>query len=71
MTFPIELVHINQIRPGDIVFHNGKEMTVCRNNLTRSACHDGQNLFGDSYKAGTQKVKRIKSQRALPKLLTK
>ena len=71
MNFPTEFVHINQIKSGDVVLHNGKEMTVCRNNLTRSASHDGQNLFGDSYQAGTKLVQRLKIERALPKLLTK
>jgi hypothetical protein len=59
MTWPIELVHINQIKPGDTVRHNGKEMTVSRSNLTRSDHHDGQNLFGDSYQCGHKKVERV------------
>lgn len=61
----IEFVHISQIRAGDVVRHNGKDMTVGNNNLKRSEFM-GVTLWGDSYKSGYQKVARVKFTRVLP-----
>lgn len=65
MTFPTSEVHISQIRPGDTIIHNGKEMTVCNNNITHCTFM-GKALFGDTYKSGTKPVVRVEIQRALP-----
>lgn len=65
MTFPTSEVHISQIRPGDTVIHNGKEMTVCKNNLTYCSFM-GKSLFGYNYNSGTEPVIRVNIQRALP-----
>ena len=65
MTWPTSEVHISQIRPGDTVIHNGKEMTVSHNNITHCSFM-GKALFGDTYKSGTKPVVRVEIQRALP-----
>ena len=46
--------HISQVRAGDTVRHNGKEMTVCNKDLKRGFC--GLTMFGDSYRLGTRPV---------------
>ena len=53
-----ELVHISQINVGDVIEHNGVAKTVSGNNLKRSEFM-GITIFGDSYKLGSQKVKRL------------
>lgn len=53
-----ELVHISQINVGDVIEHNGEAKTVSGNNLKRSEFM-GITIFGDSYKLGSQKVKRL------------
>lgn len=45
------------IQHGDVILHNGKEMTVCSNNITRSSLM-GICIFGDSYNLGYKKVLR-------------
>lgn len=49
-----ENVHIDSIRAGDCVEHDGRFMTVCRNDLKRGFM--GITLFGDSYRLGTVPV---------------
>lgn len=65
MTFPTSEVHISQIIPGDTVIHNGKEMTVCKKDLTYCSFM-GRSLFGYTYKSGTEPVVRVNIQRSLP-----
>ena len=53
----LERVHINQIRVGDTVEHNGTLSTVCSHDLK----HDrfiGVTLYGDSYQLGAKAVRR-------------
>lgn len=52
-----EKIHISRIMVGDTIFHDNKEMTVCKNNLKQGFC--GLTVFGDSYKMGTAPVMRI------------
>ena len=56
--WPVEEIHISDVVVGDTVFHQGNEMTVCVKNIKRDDFF-GFLLFGDSYKLGTQKVKRL------------
>ena len=51
-------VHISQICVGDTVFHNGADRTVGAKNLRHSAFM-GTTLFGDCYKLGLTKVKKV------------
>lgn len=58
MNYDIQLVNKEDIKVGDIILCNDRNMrTVCRNNLTRGFM--GLCLFGDSYKLGNEKVKRV------------
>ncbi len=51
------MVHISQIKVGDVIDRGGKETTVCAHNIKYSEFM-GITLFGDSYKLGYQLVKR-------------
>ena len=53
-----ELVHIDDIKIGDIVLHDDKPMTVGRENIKHSAFM-GRTLFGDSYHLGYKPVIRL------------
>jgi hypothetical protein len=57
--FIIEEVHKHLIRKSDTIIHDGKVKTVCVSDIT-SCEFFGLKLFGDSYRLGHQKVKRIK-----------
>jgi hypothetical protein len=51
-------VHINKIRAGDAVIHNGKVQTVCGTDIK----HDkfmGKTIFGDCYKLGYMSVTKV------------
>lgn len=49
------LKHIDDVRVGDTVLHNGEEKTVSKCNIkTGGFC--GTTLFGDSYNCGYKKV---------------
>ena len=48
-------VCINSLSVGDVVLHNGKEMTVSRGDIKRCSFF-GVTLFGDSYHLGRKKV---------------
>ncbi len=61
--FKSELVHISQIKKGDTIEHYGLMQTVCSRNISRSELM-GICLFGCSYKANTQKVKRFLTNKA-------
>ena len=53
-----ELIHISCIQIGDTIEHNKKIVTVCKKDIKRGGFH-GTSVFGDSYRGGTIKVKRI------------
>jgi len=50
-------IHINQLRPGDTIIHNGKEMTVSKNNI-KECSFMGRSVFGDCYHSGHKPVIR-------------
>lgn len=54
--FVCKPVHIDTIRAGDTVEHNGVFKTVCPGDLKSGFM--GTTLFGDSYRLGTQPVMR-------------
>lgn len=61
--YTITLVHIDDIRIGDSVLcPDGRIRTVCRNNI-KSSIFMGTTLFGDSYKLGTEPVKKVTFKR--------
>ncbi|QNV69380.1 hypothetical protein F7661_28080 (plasmid) [Pseudomonas sp. CFA] len=47
--------HINTVRAGDTVLHNGELRTVCNSDIKRRGFM-GTTLFGDSYRSGTVPV---------------
>lgn len=51
-------VHIDDIKAGDTVEHNGKLMIVCGSDIKPNTFM-GTTLFGDSYRAGTLPVKKV------------
>ena len=53
-----EEVHISRIRVGDTIMHNGVLTTISGNNI-KTCSFMGITLFGDSYRSGYKKVKRI------------
>jgi hypothetical protein len=55
----IEEVHISLIESGDTVIHEGKMQTVCKGNIGRCSFM-GRSIFGDSYRSGHKKVKRVR-----------
>jgi len=61
----IQNTHIDNIRVGDTVEHNGVVETVCAKNIKRDRLM-GTTLFGDNYRLGTKPVKRIIIERPLP-----
>lgn len=55
----IKEVHISTISPGDTILDkDGIFRTICANNIKRSGFM-GTTLFGDSYRLGTQRVKKV------------
>lgn len=65
MNYEVIDTHIDNIKPGDTVEHNGKKMTVCRSDIKRGTFM-GTTLFGDSYRLGRLPVKKVNIQRAMP-----
>jgi hypothetical protein len=58
MSHKIIPCHINDLRIGDTVLHNGQMITVSKSNLKRGGfC--GTTLAGDSYRGGSQQVQRV------------
>jgi len=53
-----EQIHIDLLKAGDTILHDGKEMTVCNKDLKRGGFM-GTSVFGDSYKSGYQPVIRV------------
>ena len=57
--YNISAVHISEITVGNTILHtDGKVRTVSRNDIKYNPFY-GLTLFGDCYKLGYQKVKRI------------
>lgn len=56
--YPRKSVHIDDIKPGDVVFHDGKIMTVNDKDLKKGGFM-GTTLFGDSYRSGSKKVELV------------
>lgn len=56
-------VHVSNIRVGDTVLHNGRLMTVGRNDVKRGFM--GHTIFGDSYRLGTLPVTKVEFVAAL------
>ncbi|MFB1501486.1 hypothetical protein [Thiocapsa sp. N5-Cardenillas] len=54
-----ELVHISQINIGDTVLHDGKIITVGKENI-KSCKFMGLSLFGDCYSLGYKKVQKMR-----------
>jgi hypothetical protein len=56
--YKIVEVHISTIKNGDTILHtDNKISTVCNSNIKKGFC--GITIFGDSYRMGTQLVKKI------------
>ena len=49
--------HIDDVRQGDVVLHDGTERTVSGTDITSGFF--GRSLFGDSYRMGTVLVKVV------------
>lgn len=56
--------HIDMIRSGDTVLHNGELRTVCNSDIKRGGFM-GTTLFGDSYRLGTVPVQLARIIRAV------
>lgn len=54
----VEEIHISQVRPGDTVEHLGHLRTVGQKDIRKDNFF-GTQLFGDSYKLGRDKVRRV------------
>lgn len=58
MSYDIQLIDKEDIKIGDIILCNDGEIrTVCKNNITNGFM--GLCLFGDSYRLGIEKVKKV------------
>ena len=56
--YTINEVHISTIKVGDtIISKDGYMRTICQNNLGKGFC--GHTINGDSYKSGTELVKKV------------
>ena len=56
--FIIENVHKDNIRVGDTILLHGELRTVCNNNIRRGGfC--GTTIHGESFKLGSEPVKRV------------
>ena len=54
----LSFVHISTIKAGDTIIHNGKESTVCKNDI-KTGGFMGTSVFGDSYRSGTKLVEVV------------
>jgi hypothetical protein len=50
-------VHIDEIKPGDTIEHNGEVRTVCPKNIKTGFM--GTSVFGDSYHSGHKLVTKV------------
>ena len=57
-SFKIVEVDKENIRHGDAIEHNGVIQTVSRSDIRRNN-FTGLTIFGDSYRLGRQKVKKV------------
>ncbi|AET42334.1 hypothetical protein DSS3P1_03 [Ruegeria phage DSS3-P1] len=53
-----EKIHIDAVRPGDVVLIDGVARTVCLSDL-RQSVFMGRTLFGDSFRLGRVPVVRV------------
>jgi hypothetical protein len=58
MNYTIQNVHISTIKAGDTIEHNNEIVTVGKSNIKHSEFM-GISIFGDCYKLGYQKVKKV------------
>lgn len=56
--FKITKVHISEIKVGDTIIFNGKQSTVCKNNILK-ADFLPMSIFGDSFRSGTILVEKV------------
>jgi len=54
----IREVHISTLKAGDTVNHNGLVQTLCSKDIGQCSLF-GASIFGDSYKGGNVKVKKV------------
>jgi hypothetical protein len=54
----INKVNISSIEPGDVIFHDGADHTVCSGNI-KHCPFMGTTVFGDSYHSGHKQVIRV------------
>lgn len=54
----IKKVHISRISAGDTIEHNGELRTVGKSDI-KTGIFFGTTIFGDSYKKGTDPVKKV------------
>jgi hypothetical protein len=54
-------IHIDHVKVGDTVLHNGDILTVCATNIRKSSFM-GTSLFGDTYSLGHKPVKVLQEQ---------
>lgn len=57
MKMKIQHVHISKIKNGDVILHNGREMTVSSEYIKKG--FSGITIFGDSYNCGYKLVTKI------------
>ena len=62
MNYVVTPTHINLIQPGDTVEIDGQLKTVSRDVIGQGFM--GKTLWGDSYRLGTQLVRRVAIERA-------
>ena len=51
-------VNISEIKEGDTIEIEGVTKTICKNNIKYNDFM-GKTLFGDNFKSGTKKVKKV------------
>lgn len=61
--YPLESVHVADIRAGDVVYMGGEYRTVGAKDITRNEC--GICIFGDSFQGGRQPVQKALTNRAI------
>lgn len=58
INFKTTPTHIDDIKVGDVVVHDGQDRTVCAADL-KHGTFMGTTLFGDSYRCGTVPVLKV------------
>lgn len=54
----INNVHISSIQPGDVIYHDGADRTVCEKDI-KQCRFMGTTVFGDSYHSGHKQVIKV------------